>query len=150
MEVSLQLFWLWGCISKGLVCHLLTTDEFSIRVAKITSRTGTYKLTVYLSVCNQFLTQWIMMKSTMLSKGWKIDNFKLYSPLKLSFVNIWDCHSNFVECESSLKSKSPNILALCETNLDNSIDSDNFFVTVYLPLIWKDCITYMHGFYLKA
>ena len=135
---------------QGSCLSFVLTDEFSIRVAKITSRTGTYELTVYLPVCNQFLTQWIMMKSTMLSKGWKIDNFKLYSPLKLSFVNIWDCHSNFVECESSLKSKSPNILALCETNLDNSIDSDNFFVTVYLPLIWKDCITYMHGFYLKA
>ena len=36
-------------------------------------------------------------------------------------------------------------LALCETNLDGSIDSGNFSVTDYLPLIQKDSITYMHG-----
>ena len=36
-------------------------------------------------------------------------------------------------------------LALWETNLDGSIDSGNFSVTDYLPLIQKDSITYMHG-----
>ena len=34
--------------------------------------------------------------------------------------------SNFVECESYLESNSPEILTLCETNLDDSIDSENF------------------------
>ena len=36
-------------------------------------------------------------------------------------------------------------LALCETNLDDSIDSGNFSVRGYLPLIQKDSITHMHG-----
>ena len=35
---------------------------------------------------------------------------------------------NFVDCESFLESNSPDILALCETNLDDSIDSGNFSV----------------------
>ena len=53
--------------------------------------------------------------------------------------------SNFVECESFLESNSPDILALCETNLDDSVDSGNFSVSGYLPLIRKDSITHMHG-----
>ena len=50
-------------------------------------------------------------------------------------------HSNFVECESN----SPHILALCETNLDDSIDSGNFSVRGYVPLIQKDLTNHMHG-----
>ena len=38
-----------------------------------------------------------------------------------------------------------DILALCDTNLDGSIDSVNFSVSGYLPLIQKDSITHMHG-----
>ena len=34
---------------------------------------------------------------------------------------------------------------LCETNLDDSIDSGNFSVRGYLPLIRKDSSTHMHG-----
>ena len=34
---------------------------------------------------------------------------------------------------------------MCETNLDGSIDSGNFSMRVYLPLIQKDCSTHMHG-----
>ena len=34
----------------------------------------------------------------------------------------------FVECESSLESNSPEILALCETNFDDSTHSGNFSV----------------------
>ena len=33
---------------------------------------------------------------------------------------------------------------LCETNLDDSIDSGNFLVRGYLPLIGKDSTTDMH------
>ena len=80
-----------------------------------------------------------------LSKGCKPDNFELHNSLKLSFRNIRGLRSNFVECESFLESNSPDILALCETNLDDSIDSGNFSVRVYLPLIRKDCITHMPG-----
>ena len=70
-----------------------------------------------------------------LSKACKPDNFESRNSLKLSFTNIQGLHSNFVDCESFLESNSPNILALCETNLVDSIDSDNFSVRGYLPLI---------------
>ena len=52
---------------------------------------------------------------------------------------------NFVDCESFLESNSSDILALCETNLDGSIDSGNFSARDYLPLIRKDSSTHMHG-----
>ena len=61
-----------------------------------------------------------------LSKACKPDNFELPNYLKLSFMNIQDLPSNFFDCESFLESNSPDILALCETNLDDLIDSGNF------------------------
>ena len=70
-----------------------------------------------------------------ISKGCKPDDFEPHNSLKLSFTNIQDLCSNFVECKSFLKSNSPDLLALCETNLDESIDSGNFPVRGYLPLI---------------
>ena len=75
----------------------------------------------------------------------KWDGFESHNSLKLSFINIWGLLSNFVQCESLLESNSPNILALCETNLDDSIDSANFSVRGYLPLIQKDSTTHIHG-----
>ena len=81
----------------------------------------------------------------MLSKACKPDSFESHNSLKLSFTNIQGLCSNFVDCESFLESNSPDILALCETNLDGSIDSGNFSVRGYLPLIWKDSSTDMHG-----
>ena len=48
-------------------------------------------------------------------------------------------------CESFLESTSPEILPLSETNLHDSIDSGNFSVRGYLPLIRKDSSTHMHG-----
>ena len=80
-----------------------------------------------------------------LSKACKPDNFEMHNSLKLSFTNIRSIHLNFVDCEFFLESNSPDIFALCETNLDDSIDSGNFSVRGYLPLIRKDCSTHMHG-----
>ena len=82
---------------------------------------------------------------TILSKACTPDNFESHNSLKLSFSNIRGRRSNFVDCESSLESNSPDILALCETNLDDSIDSGNLSVRGYLPLIRKDFSTHMHG-----
>ena len=65
--------------------------------------------------------------------------------LKLSFTNIQGLCSNFVDCESFLESNSPGILALYEPNLNDSIDSGNFSVRGYLPLIGNDSGTHMHG-----
>ena len=72
-------------------------------------------------------------------KGCKPDNLESNNSLKLSFTNIWGLHLNFVECESFLESNSAEILVVCETNLDSSIDPGNFC------LIWKDPVTHIHG-----
>ena len=80
-----------------------------------------------------------------LSKACKPGSFESHNSLKLSFTNIQGLCSSFVDCESFLESNSPDILALCETNLDDSIDSGNFSVRGYLPLIQKDSSTHMHG-----
>ena len=37
-------------------------------------------------------------------------------------------------------------LLLCETNVDDSIDSGNFSVSGSLPLVRKDSATHIHGF----
>ena len=60
-------------------------------------------------------------------------------------MNIRGLCLNFADCESFLQSNSPDILALCGTNLDDSTDSGNFPVRGYLPLIRKDSSTHMHG-----
>ena len=80
-----------------------------------------------------------------LSKACKPDNFESHNFLKLSFTNIGGLRSNFVDCESYLQSNSPDTLALCETNLEDSNDPGNFSVRGYLPLIRKDSSTHMHG-----
>ena len=51
-----------------------------------------------------------------LSEGCKPDNFESHNSLKLTFTNVRGLCSSFVECESFFESKSPKILALCETN----------------------------------
>ena len=78
-----------------------------------------------------------------LSKACKPDNFESHNSLKLSFTNIRGLCSNFVDCKFFLQSNSPDILALIETKLDDSIDSGNFSVRGYPPLIQKD--SSMHG-----
>ena len=82
---------------------------------------------------------------SILSKGCNPDNFEPHNSLKLTFTNILGLRSYFVECESFLESNSPNILTQCETNFNDSIDSGNFSVRGYLPLIQNDSITHMHG-----
>ena len=105
------------------------------------------QLRAYLSVFNLFLTQWFM---ALLSKGCKPGNFEPHNSLKLSFTNIWGLRSNFFECDSFLESNSPDIVALFETNLNGSINSGNFFVRGYLPLILNDSITHMYGLAVYA
>ena len=61
-----------------------------------------------------------------LSKACKPDNFELHSSLKLGFANIQGLCSIFVGCKYFCESNSPEILPLCETNLDDSIESGIF------------------------
>ena len=58
-----------------------------------------------------------------LSNACKPDNFELHNSLMLSFRNVQGLGSNFVDCEFFLEPNSPDILFLCETNLDDSIHS---------------------------
>ena len=85
------------------------------------------------------------MTFQVLSKGLKPDNFQQPNSLKRNFTNIQGLSSNFVESESFLESNSPDILAVYEINLGHSIDSGNFSVKGYLPLIRKDSVTHMYG-----
>ena len=84
-----------------------------------------------------------------LSKGRKPDKFESHNFLTLSFTNIRGLRSSFVECTSFLELNSPDILALCETNLDDSFrefpcDREGGGGG-YLLLIRKDSVTHMHG-----
>ena len=80
-----------------------------------------------------------------LSKACKPNNFESHNSLSHSFTNIRDLCLNFADCESFFESNSLDILALCETSLDDSIDSGNFSGRGYLPLIRKASSTHMHG-----
>ena len=145
----------WKCVATAISvgldifevpgCHL--TDEFSLRVTKIATMIGVSLTHILLSCFWHILTHCIM---AIILKGLKWDNFEPHNSLKLSFTNIRGLHSNFVECESLLKSKSADILALWETNLDVSIDSGNFSVRGYLPLIREDSNTHMHSLAVYA
>ena len=68
-----------------------------------------------------------------LSKGCKPHNSESHNSLKLSFTNTRGLRTYFTECVSFPESNSPDILVLCQTNLDDSIVSGNFSVTGYLP-----------------
>ena len=78
------------------------------------------------------------------SKGSKPDSFEPRNSLKLSLTNFLGLCSNFVEYEFFVKSKFHDIVALCETNLHDSIDSGNFCLRGFLPLKQRDSITHMH------
>ena len=91
-----------------------------------------HELTAYLSIFNPF----------QLNELWPYYQkhvnqiFLNYITLiKLRLTNIKGIRSNFLDCESFLESNSPDILALCETNLDDSTDSGNFSVRGCLALI---------------
>ena len=80
-------------------------------------------------------------------KWCKPDNFESHNSLKRSFTDIWGLSLEFSFFKMfKVLSNLPDIRAVCETNLDDSIVSENFSVMDYLPLIWKDPVTHMHGF----
>ena len=76
-----------------------------------------------------------------LSKACKSDHFELHNSLKLSFMNIRGLQTLLI----ANLSLNQTLLALCETSLDDSIDSGNFPLRGYLPLIRKDSSTHMYG-----
>ena len=60
-----------------------------------------------------------------LTKECKPNIFESHNSLKLNLKNIRGIYLNFVECEFFLESNFPDFLALCEENLNDSIDSGN-------------------------
>ena len=123
-------------------CHLLRKMSSQCGSQKLLQVLVSHEFTAYLSI---FFLNLNAMNIAILSKACKPDNFESHNSLKLGFTNIRGFRSNFVDCESFLESNSPDILALCETNLDDSIDSGNFSMRGHLPLIRKDSSTHMHG-----
>ena len=65
--------------------------------------------------------------------------------VNLRFTNIQGLRSDFFACKSFLESSSPDILALCETDLKYSFGSINFSLRGYLHLIQKDSFNHTHG-----
>ena len=70
----------------------------------------------------------------------------------LSFTNIQGLRSNFSSVESYLLQNSPDLLALCETNLNPAVSSLDLSVDGYYPLIRKDSDSHMLGLgvYLRS
>ena len=66
-------------------------------------------------------------------------------PLSLAYTNNGGIRTNFSHVESFLSNSSPDIFALCETNLNPSVSNKNLNVAGYLPLVRKDSSTHMHG-----
>ena len=81
------------------------------------------------------------MKSILLIKA---SIYMCLRELYLMLYNAYYICSNLLEWKSFLESNSPDILALCETNVVESTDSGNFSVRGYLPLIRKDSTTLIY------
>ena len=67
-----------------------------------------------------------------------------------SFYKYLSLHLNFAKYESFLESNFPNILALCETNLDDSTDSGNLYVydiLIFLFNAWQHSLKHAKTFY---
>ena len=122
MEVCPYSYFQWCGYFWGPWVLFIMTDEFQWGSQKLLQGLVSHEVKAYLSIFKQFKLMAI------LSKACKPDNFESHNSLKLSFTNIWGLHSNFDDCKSFLKSNPPEILALCETNLDDSIDSGYFSV----------------------
>ena len=79
-----------------------------------------------------------------LSKACKPDNFESRNSLSLA-LRIFETFVRILLIVNLSLNQTLLTFLLCETNLDDSIDSGNFSVRGYLPLIRKDSSTHMHG-----
>ena len=99
-----------------------------------------HELTAYLSIFNLFK----------LSELWPYYQ-KHVNQIILNLTTLWNLALRIFETFVRIllivnySLNHSNILALCETNLDDPIDPVNFSVRGFLPLIWKDFSTHIHG-----
>ena len=111
---------------------------------KLLQRLVSHELTAFTSFFNLFQLNdlWSYYQKHVA----KPDNFESHSSLKLSFTNIWGLLSNFVDSKFVNISLNQTLLTflLCAgyADLDDKIDSVNFSVRDYLPLIRKDSKTH--------
>ena len=138
MEVSPYSYCRWCGCSRGLgvICY---SRWIPIEDHKNISRidvTWTGSLLFWFSLLFK------LDEMAILSKVYVLDNFKSQNSLKLSFTNIRGFPSSFVGCESVLESNFPDIFALCETNVEDSINSINFSLRGYFPLTQTDYYSY--------
>ena len=135
MEVLPYSYFWWCGYFWGPSLSFVMADEFSVRVITFASRIGAHKLTTCFSIFWSISSQWIMV---ILSKRFKSENLESHNSLKLIRGLCW----NFIYSESFLESNWQT--------WDDSIDSGNFSVRGYLPLILKDCTTHVHGLAVYA
>ena len=90
------------------------SDKFSMRATRITSKI--FELAAYFSDLYLYCD---LMKWSHYQKY-----VKPHKSVKLSFTNIGGLRSNFVGCESFLESNPPDILALYESKVEDSVDSN--------------------------
>ena len=103
-------------ISQVPWCHLLWQMNSQRWSQKIIQGLVSYELTAYLSVFDLYLTH----EMTILAKGRKLDSFEWNTSLKNLAVLTFEA---FVRMSIFVELNSLGILALCETNLDDLIDS---------------------------
>ena len=132
MEVHPYSYFWWCGYFWGPWVSFVTTDEFSVKVTKITSRIGVswthslcpFKPNELWPYYQKFVNQTNLNHTTLWSFALQV--FDVFVQILL-IVNL-----------------SLNVV-LCETNLDDSIDSGSYSVRGYLPLIRSDSGTHMHG-----
>ena len=124
-------FW-WCRYSLGPWVSFFMTDEFTVMSLMNLYRT-------FLIFASFWLNEMVI-----LSKVPQPHTFESRSFLKLNFTNIWSLRSNFIGNESYLKPTSSDILALYDTNIEESIYSSNFSVRSFLHLIWKNSVSHVH------
>ena len=113
--MSLQLFPVVWIFLRSLGIIYYDRWVLSEGYKKLLQGLVSHKLTTYLSVFDLFLTKWIM---AILSKGCKPDNF---GPHNLVLWILEAFVRNLLNVNLSLN-QTPNINALSNTNLDDSID----------------------------
>ena len=118
----------WGSkkLLQGLVSHELAAYLFTFKLFKLNELWPYYQ---------KHKNQIILNRTTLWSLALQIFEASVWI---LFIVNLF-------------LNQTTDILSLCETNLNDSIDSSNFSVRGYLSLIRKDSSTHMQGLtvYLK-
>ena len=109
-------------------CHLLLQMGFLLLIEGHRTRNHLFTHTVPFWFYQIFWTDEIAN----LSKLHNRDKSESQSSLMLDFTNIQDLLSNFLGYEFWLEVNSPDILAWCKANFQDSFGSNSIHVTVYL------------------